>query len=101
MKNLLRCPKCASKRLWVIEKYRIPGESAEGRALPVVPHQPEGKGGLFQAMRLNPQGHFDLYLCDGCGYSELWAEGFKGLVADPARGVRLVDNSDLNEGPFR
>src|SRR6185436_9144661 len=101
MKNMLRCPKCAGKRIWVIEKYRIPGESSEGRALPVVPHQAEMKTSLFQAMRLNPQGHFDLFLCAGCGYSELWAESFKDLVADPARGIRLVDTSNLNEGPFR
>jgi hypothetical protein len=41
MKQLLRCPKCAGKRIWVIEKYRIPSEAAEGRELPLVPHQEE------------------------------------------------------------
>lgn len=101
MKNMLRCAKCAGKRIWVIEKYRIPGESAEGRPLNVIPHQPEMKSSLFKAMRLNPQGHFDLFLCAGCGYSELWAEDFGDLVEDPAKGVRLIDTSNLNEGPFR
>lgn len=46
--NLLRCPKCAGKRIWVIERYRVPGEAAEGRELPVVPHQAAaGSGGSF------------------------------------------------------
>jgi predicted nucleic-acid-binding Zn-ribbon protein len=99
MKNLLRCPKCAGKRLWVIEKYRVPGDTADGRELPVVPHQPEAGQGLFS--RVKPKGHFDLFLCDGCGYSELWADGFRGLVEDTARGIRLIDTSDANKGPFR
>jgi predicted nucleic-acid-binding Zn-ribbon protein len=101
MKNHLRCPKCAGKRIWVIEKYRIPGESAEGRELPVVPHQETARAGLFQALRVAPRGHFDLFVCDGCGYSELWAAGLGDLVEDPARGVRLVDMSDVTQGPFR
>ena len=102
MKNMLKCPKCAGKRIWVIEKYRIPGESSEGRALPVIPHQEEpARSRLFQAFVLNPQGNFDLYLCDGCGYSELWANAVNGLIENKARGVRLVDTSDLAAGPFR
>ena len=103
MKNHLRCPKCAGKRIWVIEKYRIPGEAAEGRELPVLPHQPAGPagGGFLSLARVAPVGRFDLFLCDGCGYSELWASGFRELVADPARGVRLIDTSHTNEGPFR
>jgi predicted nucleic-acid-binding Zn-ribbon protein len=100
MKKMMRCPKCAGKRIWVIEKYRVPGESAEGRELCVLPHQEEGKGGLLSFGRLNPVGHFDLFLCDGCGYSELWADGFRGLTPDPARGIRLLD-TDAKAGPFR
>jgi predicted nucleic-acid-binding Zn-ribbon protein len=101
MKTMHRCPKCAGKRIWVIEKYRIPGEAAEGRELPLVPHQDEVKSRLLAFGRLNPVGHFDLYLCDGCGYSELWADGFRGLVPAPERGVRLIDTSDTAAGPFR
>jgi hypothetical protein len=69
MKNPLECPGCAGKKIWVLEQFRIPGESAAGRTLPVVPHQDSGEGGLFQAIRQNPQGHFDLLLCKGCGDS--------------------------------
>lgn len=101
MKNTLKCPKCAGKKIWVIEEYRVPGDSAEGRALPVVPHQDSGKGGIFQAIRQNPQGHFDLFLCKGCGYSELWASGYDGLVESAQRGIRLIDTTDVGVGPFR
>lgn len=100
MKNHLRCPKCAGKRIWVIEKYRVPGETAEGRELPVIPHQ-AGEASFLRLARVKPVGHFDLFLCAGCGYSELYASDFRELEADPARGIRLIDTSDTNEGPFR
>lgn len=105
MKNLLRCPKCASKRIWVIEKYRVPGESADGRELPVVPHQPDPAASKSvlgaQWGRVRPLGHFDLFVCDGCGYSELWADGFRGLTPDPSRGIKLIDTTNAKDGPFR
>jgi predicted nucleic-acid-binding Zn-ribbon protein len=101
MKNTLKCPKCGGKKIWVLEKYRIPGESGQGRQLHVVPHQEEAKTGLFQSLRANPQGHFDLLLCHACGYSELWAAGFEGLVESPSHGIRLIDSSDAGAGPFR
>jgi predicted nucleic-acid-binding Zn-ribbon protein len=101
MKTHHRCPKCAGKRIWVIEKYRVPGESAEGRELPVVPHQPEANESRLGFMRIKPKGHFDLFLCDGCGYSELWANGFQGLVESEERGVRLLDTTDPSGTPFR
>jgi hypothetical protein len=73
-----------------------------GRPLAIVPHQDaDGRGSSLFGVTLKPQGSFDLHLCDGCGYSELWANGVRGLVEDPAKGVRLVDLSGANEGPFR
>jgi|SRR5580658_4269003 hypothetical protein len=101
MKNLLHCPHCAGKRIWIVEKYRVPGESAEGRLLPVVPHQPSGKASPFRSLRQKPVGYLDLYLCDGCGYAELWAGGFRDLAPDPARGIQLIDTTDVAAGPFR
>lgn len=103
MKNLHRCPKCSGRRIWIIERYRVPdAEVMNGKALPVLPHVPGAGGGRFSFEKINPVGHFDLYLCDGCGYAELWAEGFKNALApDPAKGIRLLDTSDANDGPFR
>jgi predicted nucleic-acid-binding Zn-ribbon protein len=100
MKHSNACPKCRGKRIWIIERFRLPGESAEGRPLAIVPHQ-GGEGSMFRALKLSPQGSFDMHLCDACGYSELWASGVRGLVPDEGRGVRLVDLSDANAGPFR
>jgi len=101
MKSHHRCPKCSGRKIWVVEKYRVPGEAAEGRELPVIPHQGGTGAASFLLGRLNPIGSFDLFVCDGCGYSELYASGFRELKADPQRGVRLLDTSDTNEGPFR
>lgn len=102
MKKLHHCPKCAGRRIWVIERYRVPGgESTGGVALPVLPHLPDPNASRFSFATVNPVGTFDLYLCDGCGYSELWAESFRGLVEDPKRGIRLLDTSDAKDGPFR
>lgn len=103
MKNLHRCPKCSGRRIWIIERYRIPdAEVTTGKELAVLPHLASAGASRLFFEKTNPVGHFDLYLCDGCGYSELWAEGFKGALSpDPSRGIRLLDTSDANEGPFR
>jgi len=84
----------------VIDTFRVPGESAAGVALPVVTHQPQ-PGQRFSLGRASPQGSFNLWLCDACGYSELWAENIAGLRHDPAAGVRCVDTTPDDEGPFR
>jgi hypothetical protein len=106
MKNLHRCPKCSGRRIWVIEPFSIPSDSSDkGDPLAVISHLPSAQGeakSRFSFQKLSPVGHFDLYLCDGCGYSELWAEGFKSrLRHDPQNGIRLLDTGDATEGPFR
>ena len=101
MKKNQRCPKCDGKRIWVVEAFRIPTETAQGQVLPVVPHQESGAVGFLALARIKPVGQFDVYLCGGCGYSELWASGLDELRADPAKGVRLLDSSTEPAGPFR
>ena len=103
MKKLHACPKCTGRKIWVIEPFRIPDESRDGRALPLVPHQAdeEQAGGFFRVARMNPKGEVDLLVCDACGYSELWARGTRDLVEDPVAGVRLLDSSAIKAGPFR
>jgi predicted nucleic-acid-binding Zn-ribbon protein len=95
------CPKCAARRIWVIESFRIPSETAQGAVLSVVPHQQSAGGGFFAMARVAPVGSFDAYVCAGCGYSELYAKDFSELREDPARGVRLLDASTAPAGPFR
>ncbi len=100
VKRSQQCPKCEGRRLWVVERYRIPGEYAGGVELPVAANQQEA-GGVFSLARTTPQGRFDLWLCEGCGYTELWARDLKGLREDPTHGVRRVDTTADPEGPFR
>lgn len=95
------CPKCSARRIWVIESFRVPGETAQGAVLPVLPHQQADGGGFFAIARMTPVGSFDAYVCDGCGYLELYARDFADLREDPARGVRLLDASTAPSGPFR
>src|SRR5262245_12567436 len=100
MKRSLCCPKCAGKKIWIIERYRIPSDSAAGQELPVVPHQTDpGPPRLWP--RIAPRGHFDVYACDTCGYAEFYAGGLDTLVPDRAQGVRVVDATTPHRGPFR
>jgi predicted nucleic-acid-binding Zn-ribbon protein len=100
MKKSLRCPKCQGERIWVIERFRVPDETDSGRQLSVVQNQETTKG-FMGLPRVTPRGHFDLYACNGCGYSELYAEKLSELTADPKKGVRLIDATAKKQGPFR
>ncbi|MEZ4410938.1 MAG: hypothetical protein R3A52_31340 [Polyangiales bacterium] len=100
MKRTQQCPKCQGKVLWVVERYRIPGEYAGGTELPVVANQQEEEG-FFSIARTSPQGRFDLWVCEGCGYTELWARDLKNLRDAPEHGVRRIDTTTQGAGPFR
>lgn len=101
MKKLHACPKCQGRKIWMIEPWNIPGDLPEGRALPLIPHQPEVTTSFFQVERVTPKGQVDLWVCHDCGYAELWAKGTADLVEDPAKGIRLLDSSATKAGPFR
>ena len=101
MKKLHACPKCSGRKIWILEPFRLADETREGRPMNLVPHQPEAAGGFFRVARMSPRGELDLFVCDACGYSELWARGMRGLVEDPAQGVRILDSSGTKAGPFR
>jgi predicted nucleic-acid-binding Zn-ribbon protein len=95
------CPKCSARRIWVIESFRVPSETAQGAVLPVLPHQQTERGGFFAIARIVPVGSFDAYVCAGCGHAELYAKDFAELREDPEQGVRLLDASTKPDGPFR
>lgn len=100
VKKTQRCVKCQGQRLWVIERFRIPGEYLGGVELPVVVNQEE-PAKFFAMSRAMPQGSFELWVCEACGYSEFWAKGLSGLRENPEAGVRLVDTTPQPSGPFR
>lgn len=99
MKNQHACPKCTGRKIWVVEPFRLPDDTLDGRPVHVVPHQSEGGAGFFKVESAKPRGELDLYVCDDCGYSELWARNVKNLRE--TRTVRLLDSSGNRAGPFR
>lgn len=58
-------------------------------------------GGFLGMGKLSPQGAFDLWVCEVCGYAELWARDLGALREDPDNGVRRVDTTPPGSGPFR
>lgn len=100
MKRTQQCPKCQGRKLWVVERFRVPGEYDGGAVMAVVQTQRDA-GGFLGVGKLNPQGAFDLWVCEACGYSELWARSLSGLREDPDAGVRRVDTTPPEGGPFR
>lgn len=100
MKRTQQRPKRQGRKLRVVERYRIPGGYAGGVELPVVAHQQQA-GGFLSMARTSPQKRFDLWVCEACGYTELWAAGLSGLREDAAAGVRRVDTTPEPTGPFR
>lgn len=100
VKRTQQCPKCEGRKFWIVERYRIPGEYEGGAQLPVVANQQE-PGGFLSMGRTSPQGRFDLWVCEACGYTELWARELSGIREDLAAGVRHLDAKAEPAGPFR
>ena len=98
MKQSQSCPKCRGRKLWVIDPFRAVDPVVSEATAPVA-HQKEIT--RFGLERVIPQGHFQLWTCAACGYSELWAEGIRALRPNPAAGIQLVDGSPPAGGPFR
>jgi predicted nucleic-acid-binding Zn-ribbon protein len=108
MKRSLQCPKCAGRRLWVVEQ--VQQVDASGEYADRVISTPLGltaarlgEGG--SSLRMSTVGRFEAWTCHGCGYTELYARDFAQalahLAANPANGVRFVDGSAPPQGPFR
>lgn len=102
MRSSLRCPKCAARKIWLIEKARGPSvQEPSGQVVPVVPHQPDSeKARFFLVETVQPVGAWDLYICANCGYTEAYARDLDKLEQAPERGIRLLD-AESEAGPFR
>jgi hypothetical protein len=87
MKRTKTCPKCASRRVWRVDKYTVPADSTAGAPLRVTIERPPSRG-LF-ARDDSTQGYIDAWVCDGCGFTELWARDIDGLKPDPGSGLVL------------
>jgi hypothetical protein len=83
------CPQCESRKLWHIEKMRTLSHrhgsiSNEGAPMAV---QVESRW-----TGLKPQGQFEAFICNGCGFTEWYATGLDELKANPGEGVYFIDN---------
>ncbi len=75
MKKTLQCPKCDGRRIWHVERVTTYG----GMQLALeYEHGLTGRGAL------------ELFSCDACGYSELYAET-SNLIE--RKGTRLIDTT--------
>jgi predicted nucleic-acid-binding Zn-ribbon protein len=75
LKKTLQCPKCDSRRIWHVERVATYG----GMQLALeYEHGLTGRGAL------------ELFSCDACGYSELYANTANLIER---KGIRLIDTS--------
>ncbi len=95
MKNSLACIKCQSRVLWCIDPFRAPDDYSNTHGDPIF--LAKNAGGAYGN---ESTGRLELWLCNECGYSELWAHDFAHLTPDPANGIRRID-ARPQRGTFR
>jgi predicted nucleic-acid-binding Zn-ribbon protein len=89
MKNTRVCPKCQSKRLWVVSPLSTVHEYAPGTHALNLDYGQE-VGSNFLTRHKVAAGKLDAWICAECGFTELWAADLHKLVHAPERGVRLI-----------
>ncbi len=106
MKTTETCPKCACRRLFVIERVAQAAHDSYNIVVPMsvttltVDSAEVGlaDGNTYRAA----VGHFEAWVCSKCGYTEWYAReaaaALKRYVAKRGPGVRLVDGEPT---PYR
>ena len=95
MRATQTCPKCAGRRFSVTRELRVP----DAGVLPALL--------AYTNNFLNPQerlGTFEAWICLGCGYAELYAQGLAGLEELAEKypdQTRIVDAGPPEPGPYR
>lgn len=79
------CPQCDGRLVWRIEKLKVMSPQT-GAFEPLGVTQ--SKGWLLE----RSLGFFEAFICKGCGFTELYADGIAELQPDEKRGVHLIDN---------
>ena len=94
-----QCPKCHFTTLWVIDKVLQPDPTSSGITVPLVI-----TAGHDLAKNWVVAGTLTAYVCDQCGYTELYARDFREqlatLTTNGWNGVRLLSRQGPR-GPFR
>ncbi len=107
MKATQTCPKCAGQKFAVSDEFRQPpyGTSDVTMPLPAItialgwpsPGQSSHDGRVAY-------GTFEAWICLGCGYTELYAqglEGIEGVAREHSQRLRIVDARPQAQGPYR
>jgi predicted nucleic-acid-binding Zn-ribbon protein len=107
MRTTETCPKCRSRKIYVVDQVGLVGEAGEMRALPVArgPVIVEDAG-VFggPAERIVAAGTFEAWVCGKCGFTEWYAKKIKRLIdlAAHSAAVRVIDHDpDPSAGPYR
>jgi hypothetical protein len=83
------CPECSGRQFWRIQP--VPNLAVTRNEVKV----------NFLVTDKLPIGHFELFVCKGCGLSRWYALGLEELKENPTLGVHSVDFSLPQEGPYR
>jgi predicted nucleic-acid-binding Zn-ribbon protein len=103
MKTTRTCPKCASKKLFVVGVVRQPEPGNPLNAYPMAvtsERLPTGRGGVFASdSEQVSAGLFEAWVCAACGFTEWYArhanEALARMAQHPESGVVFLDG----EGP--
>jgi predicted nucleic-acid-binding Zn-ribbon protein len=104
MKLTQQCPKCSSRRLWVIDQvaqsYDVRRTDDESGMHVHVAGLHTPTGGYYELKA----GHLEAWVCANCGFAEWCAANANDVLAkmatQPQTGVRLLDTT-AHRGPFR
>jgi predicted nucleic-acid-binding Zn-ribbon protein len=98
LKRDLACPHCECREVWHVAEMHERGEAAPFEK-PIAPINVVLQQKFFKLY--NGVGTFETYICKRCGFTEWYARGMDDLKADPAHGIRLLDGSESEKGPYR
>jgi hypothetical protein len=99
-----RCPKCQCPGVWQVDPVLLPNpESSNSNVvMPVVTRSGSGAADKHELRPRRTGGHFEMWICWGCGYTEWYAVGVNETLgalaqASPTSGVRYHNSSGPTE----
>lgn len=85
MRNSRTCPKCQSRKLWVVERSEQPDKRSMNGTHPLTVTAawvPNGKSGFFEmGSERMVAGTFEVWVCTQCGFTEWYAKDANQVLA--------------------
>ena len=104
MKEHERCPKCSSRKIYVVRAVSLLSEGHEVVALPVALASHWMESGLAGgSTKILKGGEFEAWVCAKCGFTEWYAQKVHQLerLAEHTSAVRIIDHGPAEGGPYR